>query len=109
VANSARPHHVGGSGGTTWPEETIYSKVSTVGPDLHGEVPDPWIHRPDPSGGGGLGHSQQVPGFWEKEYLDLNQGQAGPGANTCPDHIVYASAPRSGGASMLPRGQLPVT
>jgi hypothetical protein len=47
AAISARPHHVGGSGSTMWPEETIYSKVSTVGPDPHGKVSDPRIHRPD--------------------------------------------------------------
>jgi hypothetical protein len=33
----------------------------------------------------------------------------GFGANTCPDHTTYASAPRSGGDPMLPRGPLPVT
>jgi hypothetical protein len=27
----------------TWPEETIHSKVVTVGLDPHGKVPDPWI------------------------------------------------------------------
>jgi hypothetical protein len=32
---------------TTRPENTIYSKVSTVGPDPHGEVPDPRTYRPD--------------------------------------------------------------
>jgi hypothetical protein len=31
------------------------------------------------------------------------------GADTCPDHTVYASAPRSGGDLMLLRGLLPVT
>jgi hypothetical protein len=82
VANNARPHHVGGSGAATWPEETIYSKVSTVGPDPHGKVSDPWIHRPDPGTGPGplrgvRATHNRVPGFWEKEYPDLNQGQAG--------------------------------
>jgi hypothetical protein len=32
--NNTRPHHVGGSGAATWPEETIYSKVTTVVSDL---------------------------------------------------------------------------
>jgi hypothetical protein len=45
--NSTRPHHVGGSGGATWPEETIYSKVATVGPYPHEKVPDHWMHSPD--------------------------------------------------------------
>jgi hypothetical protein len=31
---------VGGSKAATWPEETIYSKVTTVGPN-------PWMHSPD--------------------------------------------------------------
>jgi hypothetical protein len=33
----------------------------------------------------------------------------GSEADTCPDLIVYASTPRLGGDSMLPRGLLPVT
>jgi hypothetical protein len=40
ASNSAQPHHVDGSRGTTWPEKMIYSKVSTVSPDPHGKVPD---------------------------------------------------------------------
>jgi hypothetical protein len=51
----------------------------------------------------------RVPGFWDKEYPDLVEDQAGSGADTCPGHAVYASAPRSGGDSMLPCGPLPVT
>jgi hypothetical protein len=107
VPNRARPHHVGGSGAATWPKETIYPKVSTVGPDPHGKVPDPWIHspdlrgyRPDPRDGsltslcGVRVTHNKVPGFWEKEYPDLNQDQAGSRADTCPDHITYATAPR---------------
>jgi hypothetical protein len=47
AANNARPYHVGGSRAATWSKETIYSKVSTVGPDPHGKALDPWIHRPD--------------------------------------------------------------
>jgi hypothetical protein len=45
--NNIQPHHVDGSGATTWPEKTIYSKVSTVGPDPHGRLSDPCIHKPD--------------------------------------------------------------
>jgi hypothetical protein len=77
-----------------WPEETIYSKVSTVGPDPLGKVPDPWMHIPDlrarfrtstganQTPGTGLGplkgrvratHSR-VPGFQGKEYPGLMQG-----------------------------------
>jgi hypothetical protein len=69
--------------------------------DLHGCKPDPSVWGPD--------HSQQVPGFRDKEYPGLNQGQTGSGADTCPNHTVYASALRSGGDPMLPRGLLPVT
>jgi hypothetical protein len=47
VVNSARPHHVVDSRVATWPEKTICSRVSTVGPDPHGEVPDPCTYRPD--------------------------------------------------------------
>jgi hypothetical protein len=45
--NNTRPLHVGGLGAATWPEETIYSKVATVGLDHHGKVPNPWMHIPD--------------------------------------------------------------
>jgi hypothetical protein len=47
VVNSTRPHHVDDSGPATWPEKTISSKVSTVGPDPHGKIPDPCIYEPD--------------------------------------------------------------
>jgi hypothetical protein len=45
--NNTRPLHVGSFGAATWPEETIYSKVVTVGPDPHEKVPDPRMHSPD--------------------------------------------------------------
>jgi hypothetical protein len=44
-----------------------------------------------------------------KSTWTLFKARWGSGANTCLDHIAYASAPRSGGDPMLPRGQLPVT
>jgi hypothetical protein len=47
AVNSTRPHHMDGSGVATWPGKTISSKVSTVGPDPHGKVPDPYISGPD--------------------------------------------------------------
>jgi hypothetical protein len=39
----------------------------------------------------------------------LIKARRGSGADTCPDLTVYASAPRSGEAPMLPRGMVPVT
>ena len=45
--DSTRPLHTGGSGAATWPEETTYSKVATMGLDSHGKMPDPWRHNPD--------------------------------------------------------------
>jgi hypothetical protein len=39
----------------------------------------------------------------------LIKARRGSGADTCPDLIVYASAPRLGGDPMLPRGLLHVT
>jgi hypothetical protein len=47
AVNSTRPLHMGSSGAVAWPEETIYSKVTTVGPGPHGKVLDPWMHSPD--------------------------------------------------------------
>jgi hypothetical protein len=37
------------------------------------------------------------------------KARRGSGADTCPDLIVYASAPRPGGDPMLQRGLLHVT
>jgi hypothetical protein len=44
-----------------------------------------------------------------KNTQALIKARRGSGADTCPDLIAYASAPRSGGDPMLPRGQLRVT
>jgi hypothetical protein len=41
VASSARPRHAGSSWAATWPEKTISSKVSPVGPDPHGKCRTP--------------------------------------------------------------------
>jgi hypothetical protein len=81
--NSARPHHVDGSRAATWPEKTISSKVSTVGPDPHGKVPNPRVRSRTSTGAsrtplcGVQATHSRVPGFWDKEYPGLNQGQAG--------------------------------
>jgi hypothetical protein len=43
-----------------------------------------------------------------KSTRTLLKARRGSGADTCPDHTVYASAPRPGGDPMLPCGPLPV-
>jgi hypothetical protein len=81
VVSSTRSHHVDGSGVATWPGRTISSKVSTVGPDPHGKVPDPSISGPGLRVGSRTSLCRiwatlsRVPGFWDKEYPGLNQGQ----------------------------------
>jgi hypothetical protein len=129
ASDSTRPLHVDGSGAATWPENMIYSKVSTVSPDPHGKVSDPCIYRPrlrvrsrTPTG------ANQTPrmGF-EPLYVGsrpliagsrdsgtenaqaLIKARRGSGADTCPDLIVYASAPRPGGDPMLPHGLIHMT
>jgi hypothetical protein len=129
VVNNTQPHHVDDSGVATWPEKTIYSKVSTVGPDPHGRVSYPCIHRPDlrarsrtstgtnrtPGTGPGPlceGSEPLTAGSRDsgtKSTRTLVKARRGSGADTCPDHKVYASAPCSGGDPMLPHGPLPVT
>jgi hypothetical protein len=47
--------------------------------------------------------------FGTKNIRTLIRTRRGSGADTCPDHTVGASAPRSGGDPMLPRGLLLVT
>jgi hypothetical protein len=44
-----------------------------------------------------------------KNSRALVKAKRGSEADMCPDHTMYASAPRSGGEPMLPRGPLPVT
>jgi hypothetical protein len=112
-----------------WPEKTISSKVSTVGPDPHGKVSDPCICRLDlrvrsrtstgadrtPQMGSGPLHVGSGPltagsrDSGTKNTQALIKARQGSGVDTCPDHTAYASAPHSGGAPMLPRGTLPVT
>jgi hypothetical protein len=75
--------------------------------DLHGHEPDPWYGSRTPLYRVQATHGR-VPGFWDKEYPNLNQGRLGSEADTCLDQTVYATAPRSGGDPMLPRGPLPV-
>jgi hypothetical protein len=129
VANSTRPLHVDDSEAATWPEKTIYLEVSTVGPDPHGKVPGPYIRGPNlrirsgtsmgasrtPKMGSGplcVGSGPLSAGSRDsgtKSTQALIKARRGSGADTCPDHIEYAPAPRSGGDPMLPRGRLPVT
>jgi hypothetical protein len=127
--NSTRPHHMDGSGAATWTEKMIYSKVSTLGPDPHGKVSDPCIYRPNlrvrsrtstgvnrtPRMGSGplfVGSGPLTSGSRDsgtKNTQALIKARRGSRADTCPDHTAYASAPRSGGAPMLPRGMVRVT
>jgi hypothetical protein len=100
-----------------------------VGSVPHGKVPDPCISRPDPRvrsrpstgadrnprmGPGPLyaGSGPLAAGSQDSETKNtqaLIKARQGSGANTCPDRTSSTSAPRSGGAPMLPRGTLPVT
>jgi hypothetical protein len=44
-----------------------------------------------------------------KNTQALIKAERGSGADTCPNHTMYTSAPRSGEDPMLPRGLLPMT
>jgi hypothetical protein len=129
ASNSTQPHHVNGSEAATWPEKMIYSKVSAVSPDPHGKVPDPCIYRPSlwvrsrtPTGadqtprmGSGplcVGSGPLTVGSRDSGIENtqaLIKARRGSGADTCPDLIVYTSAPRPGGDPMLSCGLLHVT
>jgi hypothetical protein len=107
---------VGGSGATTWPEKVIYSKASTVSPDPHGKVPDPWIYNPDLQDGPGPTRVRTGPLEWDPDpfvwvrtahsgvprpYLRLRRGSR---ADTCPDQLwsapdlsAHTPGPSSGG------------
>jgi hypothetical protein len=88
---------VDGSRVATWPEKTIYSRISTVGPDPYGKVSDPYTYGPnlrvrsrtstgvpgplrrvsDPPLCRVRATHSKVLGFRDKEYPGLDQGQAG--------------------------------
>jgi hypothetical protein len=100
-----------------------------VGLDPHGKVSDPFTYKPDLrvrsktstgvpgplgqvlgppyAGSGPLTTRSQDSGT--KNTQALIKVRRGSGADTCPDHTAYASAPSSGGDPMLPHGLLPVT
>jgi hypothetical protein len=100
-----------------------------MGLDSHGKVPDPCVYGPDPqvrsriatSMPGPLGRALGPPWAGSGPLAPRSQGSGakgtqalvnvrqGSGADTCPDHTAYASAPHSGEDPMLPRGLLPVT
>jgi hypothetical protein len=129
ASDSTRPLHVDGSGAATWLEKMIYSKVSTLSLDPHGKVSDPCIDRPGlrvrsrtPTGanwtprmGSGplyVGSGPLTAGSRDsgtENTQALIEARRGSEADTCPDLIVYASAPRPGGDPMLSRGLLHVT
>jgi hypothetical protein len=129
VVNNTRPHHVDGSGAATWPEKIIHSKVSMVGPDppwesagsLHirtgppDRVQDLCGYRPDPRDGsrislcGVRATLNRSRDSGTKNTQALIKPGRGSGADTCPDHTMYASAPYQGREPMLPRGLLPMT
>jgi hypothetical protein len=114
---------------TMWPEKKIYSKVSTVSPDPHGKVSDPCIYRLGlrvrsststganwtPRMGSGplcVGSGPLTAGsrdFGTENTQALIKARRGSRADTCPDLIVYASAPRPSEDSMLSRGLPHVT
>jgi hypothetical protein len=97
-----------------------------VGLDPYGKVPDPYIYRPDPrirsrtstgasqtpgTGPGPLyvGSRPLTAGSQDsgtKNTQTLIKAMRGSRADMCPDRTVCASAPRSGGDPMLPRGLL---
>jgi hypothetical protein len=74
VHNSALSHHMGGSGATMWPEKVIYSKASTVSPDPHGKVPDPWIYSPDLQVGPGPPRVRTGPLEWDPDPPPMGSG-----------------------------------
>jgi hypothetical protein len=95
----------------------------------HGKVSDPCISGPDLRAGSrtsagidqtpGTGLGPLYVGYGPpsagsrdsgtKNTQALIKTKRGSGADTCQDHTMYTSAPRSGGDPMQPRGLLPMT
>jgi hypothetical protein len=77
--------------------------------DLHVCIMGPLRWEPDPFARGPV-CSRQGPGAPRRKMIKpWPRARQGSGAGTCLDPIMYGSAPRPGGDSMLPRGPLPVT
>jgi hypothetical protein len=121
---------------TTWASPVLlrvqraaHYGASPAGLDPHVEVSDPCIYRPGlrvrsrtstganrtPRMGFGplcLGSGPLIAGSRDSGTENthaLIKARQGSEADTCPDLIVYASAPRPSGDPMLPRGLLHVT
>jgi hypothetical protein len=77
-------------------------------PNLHGRARTPGTGLEPPCVGSRLLIARSRDSG-TKNTQALIKVRRGSGADTCPDHTAYASAPRSGGDPMLPRGLLPVT
>jgi hypothetical protein len=84
------------------PDLRVRSRTSTDTNRTPGMGPGPLC-----VGSGSLTTGSQ--GSGTKSTQTLVKARWGSGADTCPDHTAYASAPHSGGDLLLPRGQLPVT
>jgi hypothetical protein len=99
--------------GSEPPRESVGPLDTQPGPpgkvqDLRGYKPDPGT-GPGPLCVGSGSLTTKSRNSRRRSTRTLIKVRRGSGADTCPDHIAYASAPRSGGDPMLPRGQLPVT
>jgi hypothetical protein len=94
-------------GGCRTPVYTTQASGYGPGPPHEKTGPPGW--GPDPSV---WGSEPLTAGSWDsgtENAQALIEARQGSEADTCPDLIVYASAPRLGGDLMLPRGLLPVT
>jgi hypothetical protein len=105
-------------------EKTIYSRVTTVGPDPHGEVPDPCTYRPDPrarsrtsTGVPGPPCAGSGPCTVRSQDRTCTGPWAGLGGGSVTTRVrtqsgvdlsACATAPGLGGDPMLPRGLLRV-
>jgi hypothetical protein len=75
--------------------------------NLHGHARSPGTGPGPPCAGSGpLTTGSRGSGTKSTRTLVKARGSR---ADTCPNYTAYASAPRSGGDPMLPRGQLPAT
>jgi hypothetical protein len=82
------------------PRESVGPLYIQTGPP--GKVQDPHGHKPDPYDGvwtppcGVRAAHGRVPGFWDREFLGLNQGQAGVQSRhvSGPYRLRFCSPPR---------------
>jgi hypothetical protein len=111
VGENDTPQGINGGSGPPWkvPDPRMYRLDLRAGSRTSVEIDRTPRTGPGPLCVGSGPPSAGSRDSGTKNTQALIKARRGPGADTCPDHTMYTSAPRPGGAPMLQHGLLPVT